>query len=92
MSITDNRHDQSLQRQGRKTPGNVAGGRVLVRSRRRSVDLASKIKEKCKKKKKKKKMAKNHPADDTLARPLLQRRHFEMNSPAKMKEITKKSN
>jgi hypothetical protein len=44
-----------------------------------------------KKKKKKKKGAKNHPADDTLARPLLQIRYLDMNSPAKTKEITKKS-
>jgi len=61
-------------------------GRVSIRSRRRSVDLASKIKEK-----KVKKPAKNHPVDDTLARPLSHRRHIEMNNPSKMKEITKKS-
>jgi len=48
--ITDNPHDRSLRRKGWKTTGNVAGGRVSVRSRRRSVDLASKIKEKSKKK------------------------------------------
>jgi hypothetical protein len=44
--ITDNRHDRSLQRQGRKTPGNMAGGHVVVKTRWRSVDLAFKIKEK----------------------------------------------
>jgi hypothetical protein len=44
--ITDNRHDWSLQWQGRKTLGNMAGVRVVVRKRRRSVDLAFKIKEK----------------------------------------------
>jgi len=47
--ITDDLHDRSLRRHGRKTVGNTAGGRVSIRSRRRNVDLASKIKEKCEK-------------------------------------------
>jgi len=52
--ITDDRNDRSLQRQGRKTPGNVAVGRVVDRKRRRSVDLAFKIKEKSEKNRPKK--------------------------------------
>jgi hypothetical protein len=59
---------------------------VSVRSQRGSVDLASKIKEK-----KVKKRAKKHPADNTLAWPLPQRRHLKMNNPVKQKKITKKN-
>jgi len=36
-----------------------------------------------------KKQAKNHPADDTLARPLLQIRHLEMNNSTKKKKTKK---
>jgi hypothetical protein len=57
---------------------------VLVRRWRGSVDLVSKIK----RKKKVKERAKNHPADDTKARSLLQRRQLEMNNPAKQKKNT----
>jgi hypothetical protein len=84
--IFGDRQDRILRRQGRKTTKNTAGGRVSVKSRRGSVDLASKIKEK-----KVKKRAKKHPADDMLARPLPQRRHLEMNNPAKQKKTTKKN-
>jgi hypothetical protein len=64
--------------------GNAARGLVLIRIRWRSVDMASKINAK----KKVKKPAKNHPVNDTLARPLPHRRHLEVSNPAKTKEIT----
>jgi hypothetical protein len=83
--ITDNRHDRSLQRQGRKTPGNMAGGRLVVRKRRRSVDLAFKIKEKSEE------TGQKTPHRQHNHTPLLQRRYLEMKVPAKTKERTKKT-
>jgi len=50
VPITDDRYDRCLRLQGRKTPGNAAGGRVSIRNRQRRVDLASKIKTKTVKK------------------------------------------
>jgi hypothetical protein len=82
--ITDNRHDQSLQRKGRKTPGNMAGGRVVVRKRQRSVDLAFKIKENSEE------TGQKTPRRQHNYTPLLQKRNLEIKVPAKTKEITKK--
>jgi hypothetical protein len=73
-----------LQRQGRKTPGNMAVGRVIVRKRRKNVDLAFKIKEKSEETDQK------TPHRQHNHTPLLQKRHLEMKVPAKMKEITKR--
>jgi hypothetical protein len=59
-------------------------GRVVVKKRQRSVDLAFKIKEKSEE------TGQKTPRQQHNHTPLLQRRHLEMKLPAKTKEITKK--
>jgi hypothetical protein len=86
--ITDDRNDRILQRQGRKTPGNEAGG---ARGRQKAAEKCrSGFQNQEKSEKKKKTGQKKLPADNTIARPLLQRRHLDMKIPAKTKEMKKK--
>jgi hypothetical protein len=91
VAHTRTKQHRALRRVGttRRSPatdmtGSCGGRGGRVRRWRGSVDLVSKIK----RKKKVKERAKNHPADDTKARSLLQRRQLEMNNPAKQKKNT----